>query len=51
MSDLKDKAKDTIDDVADGAKKTADKVVDKSKDVAHSAGKKVEEGGKKLQDA
>jgi len=51
MSDMKDKAKDTIDDVADGAKKTADKVVDKSKDVAHSAGKKVEEGGKKLQDA
>lgn len=51
MSDLKDKAKDTIDDVTGGVKKTADKVVDKSKDVAHSAGTKAEEGGKRLQDA
>jgi hypothetical protein len=51
MSDMKDKAKQKIDDAADGAKKAADKVVDKSKDVAHSAGKKMEEGGKRLQDA
>jgi hypothetical protein len=51
MSDMKDKAKQKIDDVADGAKRAADKVVDKSKDVAHSAGKKIEEGGKRLQDA
>ena len=41
MSDMKDKAKQKIDDAADGAKKTADKVVDKSKDVAHSAGNKM----------
>ena len=51
MSDMKDKAKQKIDDAAAGAKKAADKVVDKSKDVAHSAGKKMEEGGKRLQDA
>lgn len=51
MSDLKDKAKDKIDDVADAAKTAAGKVVDTSKDVAHSAGKKLEEGGKRLQDA
>jgi len=51
MSDLKDKAKQNIDDAAAAAKKAADKAVDKSKDVAHSAGKKMEEGGKRLQDA
>ena len=51
MSDMKDKAKQKIDDAADGAKKAADKIVDKSKDVAHSAGKKMEKGGKQLQDA
>ena len=51
MSDLKDKAKDKIDDVADAAKNAAGKVVDTSKDVAHSAGKKMEQGGKWLQDA
>ena len=51
MSDLKDKAKEKIDDAADAAKKATDQVVDKAKDVAHSAGKKMEEGGKRLQDA
>ena len=51
MSDMKDKAKQKINDVADGAKRAADKVVDKSKDVAHSAGTKIEEGGKRLQNA
>jgi ElaB/YqjD/DUF883 family membrane-anchored ribosome-binding protein len=51
MSNLKDKTKKKIDDAADAAKKAADQVIDKSKDVAHSAGKKVEEGGKRLQDA
>ena len=51
MDDMKDKAKEKIDDAADGAKKAADKVVNKSKDIAHSAGKKVEEGGKQLKDA
>jgi hypothetical protein len=51
MSDLKDRAKEKIDDAAHGAKKATDKVVDKSKDFAHGAGKKMEEGGKRLQDA
>jgi hypothetical protein len=51
MSKLKDKAKQKIGDVAGAAKKAADIVVDKSKDVAHSAGKKIEKGGKRLQDA
>jgi hypothetical protein len=50
MSNLKDKTK-KIDDAADAAKKAADQVIDKSKDAAHSAGKKMEEGGKRLQDA
>jgi hypothetical protein len=50
MSDLKDKAKEKIDDAADAARKATDKVVDKSKDIAHSVGKKMEEGGKRLQD-
>ena len=45
MSDLKDKAKEKIDDAADAAKKATDQVVDKAKDVAHRAGKKMEEGG------
>ena len=51
MSNLKDKAKEKIDDAADAAKKATDQVVDKAKDVAHSAGKKMEEGEKRLQDA
>jgi gas vesicle protein len=51
MSNLKDKAKDKIDDAADATKKAAGKVIDTSKDVAHSAGKKLEEGGKRIQDA
>ena len=51
MSDLKDKAKEKIDDAADAAKTAAGKLVDTSKDVAHGAGKKLEEGGKRVQDA
>jgi gas vesicle protein len=51
MSDLKDKVTDKIDDAAAAAKKAAGQVIDKSKDVVHNAGKKVEEAGKKLQDA
>jgi hypothetical protein len=51
MSDVKDKAKQKIDDAADAAKRAASHVVDKSKDVAHSVGKKMEKGGKRLQDA
>jgi ElaB/YqjD/DUF883 family membrane-anchored ribosome-binding protein len=51
MSDLRDKSKKKIDDASDAVRKAADKVVDKSKDIAHSAGKKMEEGGKRLQKA
>jgi uncharacterized protein YjbJ (UPF0337 family) len=51
MSDLKDKAKETIDDAANAVKKATAKVVDRSRDIAHGAGKKMEEGGKRLQDA
>ena len=51
MSDLKDKAKEKIDDAADAAKKATEKVADKAKDIAHQGGKKLEEGGKRLQDA
>jgi hypothetical protein len=51
MSDLRDKSKKKIDDAANAAKKAAHQVVDKSKDIARSAGKKMEEGGKRLQDA
>lgn len=51
MSDVKDKLKNKIDDAADAGKKVVDKVVDKSKDAAHEAGKHLEKGGKRLQDA
>jgi len=51
MGDLKSKVTDKIDDAATAAKKTAGQVIDKSKDVAHNAGKKVEEAGKKMQEA
>ena len=51
MRDMKDKAKQKIEDAADGARKAADKVADKSKDVAHHAGEKMKEGGKRLQNA
>jgi ElaB/YqjD/DUF883 family membrane-anchored ribosome-binding protein len=50
MSDLKDKAKEKIDDAANAAKKASDKVADKGKDIAHTADKKMEEGPKKLKD-
>jgi hypothetical protein len=51
MSDLKNRAKEKIDEGADAAKKATDQVVDKTKDVAHNVGKKMKEGGKRLQDA
>jgi gas vesicle protein len=51
INDMKDKAKQKIDEAADAAKKAAGKVADKSKDIAHSAGKKMEQRGKRLQDA
>jgi hypothetical protein len=50
MSDLKDKAKDTIDAAAVAAKKATDKISEKASDLAHSAGKKMQEGAKKLKD-
>ena len=50
MSDLKDKAKDKIDSAADAAKKATSTVVEKAKDIAHAAGKKLEQGAKKLKD-
>jgi len=49
MSDVKDKLKDKLDDAADATKKVVETVVDRSKDVAHSAGEKLERGGKRLQ--
>lgn len=49
MSNLKDKAKDKVDAAAEALKKTSDNVIDKSKDLAHDAGKAVEQGGKRMQ--
>jgi gas vesicle protein len=51
MTGFTDKAKEKIDDAADATKKAADQVVDKSRDVAHNMGKKMEEAGKRLQNA
>jgi hypothetical protein len=51
MSDLKDKVKEKIDSAVDAAKNAADKAAEKAKDVSHAAGKKMEQGGKKLKDA
>ena len=51
MSDLKSKAKEKINEAANGLKKATDQVIGKSKDVAHSAGKKIEKGGRRLRDA
>jgi hypothetical protein len=51
MSDLRDKIEKKIDDAANATEKVAHQVVDKSKDIARTAGKKMEEGGKRLQDA
>jgi hypothetical protein len=48
MSDLKDKANETIGKAAAVTRKAASKVIDKSKDVAHSAGKVIERQGRKL---
>jgi gas vesicle protein len=51
MTGFTDKAKEKIDDAADATKKAADQVVDRSRDVAHNMGKKMEEAGKRLQNA
>ena len=49
MSNLKDKAKDKVDEATKVVKRASDKLVDKTKDLAHQAGKAVEKGGKRLQ--
>jgi gas vesicle protein len=49
MSDVKEKVKDKIDDAADATKDVVAKVVDQSKEAAHEVGKKLEQGGKSLQ--
>ena len=51
MSGFADKAKEKIDGAADATKKAADQVIDKSRDVTHTVGKKMEEAGKRLQNA
>jgi hypothetical protein len=51
MSDLKERAKDKIDAAAEAGKQATDKVFDKTKDVVHTAGKKLDEGAKKLKNA
>jgi hypothetical protein len=48
MANLEDRAKNKIDDAAAAAKKATSKVVDKSKEVAHVAGQKLVDGGKRL---
>jgi hypothetical protein len=49
MSEIKDKAKKEIDKAAGAAKTAAGHVVDASKNVAHQLGRKMKEGGKRLQ--
>jgi hypothetical protein len=51
MSDLKEKTKQKTEEAAQAVKEVTAKIVEKSKDVAHTVGKKMEEGGKRLQDA
>lgn len=48
MSDLKDKANETIENAAQVTRKATSKVIDKSKDLAHTAGKVIERQGRKL---
>jgi hypothetical protein len=48
MTNLKDRANEKIDVAARAAKKATAKVVEKSKDVAHVAGQKLVDGGKRL---
>ena len=51
MTGFTDKAKEKFDDDAGATKKAADQVVYTSRDVAHHMGKKMEEAGKRLQNA
>jgi gas vesicle protein len=50
-ANLGDKAKDTIDHTAGALKHAVNKVVAGSNDAAHTFGKTMEEGGKRLQNA
>jgi gas vesicle protein len=50
VSDVKERVTGKIDDAACAAKQAAGQVLDKSRDVAHDAGRKIEEAGKKLQE-
>jgi hypothetical protein len=49
MNDLKGKTKEKIQDAADAAKKAADLAVENGREVAHKAGKKMRDAGKRLQ--
>jgi hypothetical protein len=51
MSDLRETLKEKTEEATHAVKDATAKVVEKSKDVAHAVGKKMEEGGKRLQDA
>jgi gas vesicle protein len=51
VSVLKDQAQEKLDDVTRSAKTVVGQIVDKSKEVAHDAGKSLESGGKRLQEA
>ena len=51
MSNLKDIAKDKIDDASRAVKKVTDQATDTAKDLAHKAGKKLEQGAKRLKNA
>jgi vacuolar-type H+-ATPase subunit H len=51
MSDLRDKTKEKIDDAARAAKKVTDQTTDTAKDLAHKAGKKLEQGANRLKNA
>jgi len=48
MGDIKSKANKKIDAAADAAKKVTSTVIEKTKDVAHAAGQKLQDGGKRL---
>ncbi len=51
IGDLKERFRDTVDEAAGATKAAAGTLVDTSRDLAHTAGRKMEEGGKRLQEA
>jgi len=51
MADLRKKAKQKLNEAAEVGRKAMDKAVHTSKDAAHAAGKRLEQGGKRLQHA